>query len=86
MKSEYVSVCKQIIAKNNKEGWRDPQPAIRVSSTPSGTACKRAHRLAIKDANGTVVAEILSSSDGKPVLRCGAKVAIVTVYETEVLA
>jgi hypothetical protein len=70
---------------NNKRGWVDPAPAIRVGSSPSGKATKRAHALAIKDADGNTVATILSSKDGNPVLKCGAKVAIITEHPTEVL-
>lgn len=37
-----------------------------------------------KHVAGNVVARIVSSQDGKPVVSCGAKVAIITEYETEV--
>ena len=81
----YISVCKNVIGSNNKNNWEDPKPAIRVSNTPSGKVTQRAHTLAIKDAEGNVVARIVSSTDGKPVINCGAKVAIITEYETEVI-
>jgi len=81
----YVSVCKQVIAQNNKAGWVDPKPAIRVSNTPSGKVTQRAHTIAIKDAAGNVVARVVSSTDGKPVISCGAKVAIITEYDTEIV-
>lgn len=81
----YISVCKNVIASNNKNGWVSPKPCIRVSKTPSGKVRQRAHKLAIKDKEGNVVAQIVSSTDGKPVISCGAKVAIITEYETEVL-
>lgn len=80
----YISVCKQVIAQNNKAGWVDPKPAIRVSRTPSGKVQQRAHVLAIKDGQGNVVARVVSSIDGKPVIKCGAKVAIITEFDTEV--
>lgn len=83
--AEYISVCKQVIMSNNKRGWVNPAPAIRVCRTPSGKATKRAHTLAIQDADGNTVATILSSKDGNPVLKCGAKVAIVTEYPTEIV-
>lgn len=83
--AEYISVCKQVIQSNNKRGWVDPDPAIRVCRTPSGKATKRAHTLAIMDAEGNIVATILSSKDGNPVLKCGAKVAIITEHPTEIL-
>lgn len=83
--SDYISVCKNVIASNNKRGWQNPEPAIRVSNAPNGKVRKRAHVLAIKDAAGNSVAHIISTKDGQPVIACGAKVAIVTAYPTEVL-
>lgn len=80
----YVSVCKNVIAANNKRNWKEPDPAIRVSNTPSGKVTKRAHTLLIKDKDGNVVARIISTTDGNPVIKCGAKVAIITEYETEI--
>jgi len=80
----YVSVCKNVIASNNKRGWADPSPAIRVSNTPSGKVMQRAHTIAIKDAAGNVVARVVSTTDGNPVIKCGAKVAIITEYPTEI--
>lgn len=80
----YISVCKNVLAQNNKAKWIDPKPAIRVSNTKSGKVTQRAHTLAIKDALGNTVARIVSSTDGNPVISCGAKVAIITEYETEV--
>ena len=82
---EFISVCKNVIAGNNKRKWQDPDPAIRVGTSKSGKATKRAHTLAILDGNGNEVARILSSQDGNPVLKCGAKVAIVTEYATRVV-
>lgn len=81
----YISVCKNVIASNNKSNWIDPKPAIRVSNTPSGKVQKRANSLAIKDKEGNTVAYVLSSTDGKPIIKCGAKVAIITEYETEII-
>lgn len=82
---EFISVCKNVIAQNNKRGWEDPSPAIRVSDKSYGPATKRAHTLAIHDADGKVVATIISSKNGLPVLKCGAKVAIVTEYPTAIV-
>lgn len=81
----YISVCKNVIASNNKKGWTDADPAIRISITPSGKVVGRAHTLAIMDAFGNEVARIVSTQDGAPVVKCGAKVAIVTVYGTKVI-
>jgi len=81
----YVSVCKNVIAANNKRGWKNPDPAVRVSNTPSGRVVQRGHTLGIKDADGNVVAKIVSTTDGKPVIKCGAKVAIITDFPVEVL-
>jgi hypothetical protein len=76
----YVSVCKNTIAANNKRGWKNPEPAIRVSKTPSGKVVARAHEIEIFDKDGNVVAVLVSSTDGKPVIKCGAKVALITKY------
>ena len=81
----FISVCKNVIASNNKRGWQDPDPAIRVSRTKSGKVTHRAHTLAIKDGDGNIVARIVSTQDGNPVIKCGAKVAIITEYEPEIL-
>ena len=81
----YVSVCKNVIGSNNKNGWKDPKPAIRVGRSKSGAATSRAHILAINDKNGNEVARIISTIDGGPVLKCGAKVAIITEHETRVI-
>ena len=70
----YISVCKQVIAQNNKANWEKPKPAIRVSNTPSGKVVRRAHQLAIYDKDGNEVARVVSTTDGKPVIKCGAKV------------
>ena len=78
----YISVCKNVIASNNKKNWVDPDPAIRVSNTPSGKVTKRAHTIFIKDKDGNTVARVVLSRDGKPVIKCGAKVAIITEYPT----
>lgn len=80
-----ISVCKNVIASNNKKNWADPAPAIRVSKTPAGKVSQRAHTLGIVDADGNVVATILSSKDGRPVIKCGAKVGIVTVFDPIVI-
>ena len=32
----FLSVCKNVIQSNNKRGWIDPDPTIRVSNTKSG--------------------------------------------------
>lgn len=81
----FVSVCKNVIASNNKRGWVHPDPAIRVSAAPSGKVRRRAHVLGIQDGDGNIIARVVSSTDGKPVISCGAKVAIITDYETVVL-
>ncbi len=81
----FISVCKNAIASNNKRKWVDPDPAIRVSKTKSGKAIKRARTLAIKDKEGNTVAKVISSQDGKPVISAGAKVVIVTEFETEII-
>ena len=77
----YVSVCKNVIAANNKAGWKDPQPTIRVSRTPSGKVTMREHGVGIVDREGNVVARLVATQDGRPVIKCGAKVALVTDYD-----
>jgi hypothetical protein len=85
MAKNFISVCKNVIYSNNKSKWKDPAPAIRVSRTKSGKVTARAHTLSIKDKDGNEVARIVSTQDGNPVINCGAKVAIITEYETEVI-
>ena len=80
-----ATVCKNIIFKNNKKGWVDPEPTIRLCRTPSGKVTARAHVVGITDAEGRVVATLISTKDGKPVVKCGAKVALVTDYDMVVL-
>lgn len=77
----YVSVCKNVIGSNNKKDWVNPDPTIRVSKTPSGKVTKRAHSVGIVDADGNIVARLVATEDGKPVIKCGAKVALITEYD-----
>lgn len=81
----FVSVCKNVIGRNNKRNWENPEPAIRVSNTPCGRVVDRGHSIAIKDAAGNVVARMVSTTDGKPVISCGAKVALITEFPVEVV-
>lgn len=76
----YVSVCKNVIQKNNKNNWENPEPTIRVSESPSGRVTQRAHRIGIVDADGNVVARMVATQDGTPVISCGAKVALITEH------
>jgi len=80
-----VSVCKNIIASNNKRGWRNPLPTIRVSKTPSGKVSARAHTIGIVDKNGVVVAKLVATKTGKPIIKCGARVALITNYDILIL-
>lgn len=79
---DLVSVCKNVIGSNNKRGWNDPAPAIRVSRAKHGKVVTRAHELGILDSEGNIVAKVVSTKDGQPVIGCGAKVAIITEYDT----
>ena len=79
---QHISICKNVIAQNNKAKWIDPKPAIRVSRTKSGKVVNRANKLGIVDKEGNLVAEIISTVDGKPVISCGAKVGLITYYDT----
>ncbi len=81
-----ITVCKNVIASNNKRGWKCPDPAIRVAKSKSGKAVDRGHEVAIKDAAGNTVAVIVSSTDGNAILKCGAKVAIFTSFPAQVIS
>lgn len=81
----YISVCKNIIQSNNKRGWNEPDPAIRVSKTKSGKAIARGFTVGIKDADGNIVATIRTTKDGNPIIKAGAKVVIETVYDVQVV-
>lgn len=76
-----VSVCKQQIAINNKNGWADAKPTIRISNTPAGKVTGRANSVGICDKDGNIVARLLATTDGEPVIKCGAKVALITDYD-----
>jgi len=76
----HISVCKNVIAANNKRNWEDPDPAIRVSTSKCGQVTMRSNRIGIVDEHGNVVAEIIATKDGKPVISCGAKVGLITKY------
>lgn len=80
----YISVCKNVIQSNNKRGWCDPDPAIRVARTKTGKASSRGFTVAIKDGAGNVVARIRTTRDGRPIIKAGAKVVIETKYDVEV--
>lgn len=76
----WISVCKNVIMSNNKRNWIDPEPAIRVCKTKAGKVLLRGHAVDITDAEGNVVATIHSTTNGEPILKCGAKVAIETKH------
>lgn len=77
----YVCVCKNKIATNNKKKWIDPDPTIRVSKTPCGKVTSRSHEIGVLDKDGNVVARLVATTDGEPVISCGAKVALITEYD-----
>lgn len=81
----FLSVCKNVIASNNKRKWIDPAPTIRISDTKSGCAVDRAHRVGITDADGNIVAELVATKDGQPVISCGAKVGLITDHDVVIL-
>lgn len=80
--TQFISICKNVIGSNNKKNWIDPQPAIRVSNSKSGKVVNRSNHLGIVDKDGNVVATIQSTTDGKPIISCGAKVGLLTTYDT----
>lgn len=77
----FISVCKNIIARNNKNDWREPEPAIRVSSTQAGKVTIRSNHVGITDSEGNIVAAIKATEDGRPIIKCGAKVALITEFD-----
>lgn len=79
--SNFISICKNVIASNNKRKWVDPDPTIRISRTPSGTVIHRSNHIGIVDKEGNVVARLQSTTDGEPIIKCGAKVALITDYD-----
>lgn len=82
----FVSVCKNVIAKNNKNRWQNPEPTLRVSNTPSGKVVNRSFGVGIVDKDGNVVARLVSTDDGTPIIKCGAKVALITDFDVVDLA
>ena len=82
----YISVCKNVIAENNKKKWKHPKPPIRISQRPSGPAVAHGFSVGILDKDGTIVAKLQTTKDGKPLLKCGAKVMLATEFPTTVLA
>jgi len=87
MKKTYVSVCKNVIQRNNKikrEGLDEAlSPPIRIQNGKWGdkTTCTEA---VFKDAAGNIVGRIFYETD--PILKCGAKVAIEFYGDVEVVA
>lgn len=79
-----ISVCKNVIMRNNKNGWVNPEPPIRISHTATGKAIAHAHVVHIKDSVGNRVASLITTKDGTPLLKCGAKVALLTDYDVEI--
>jgi predicted transcriptional regulator len=77
----HVSICKNVIQSNNKKNWTNPEPAIRCSTTKAGKVVLRSNHIGIVDKEGNVVAEIISTTNGKPVIKCGAKVGLITKYD-----
>ena len=77
----FITVCKNVIMSNNKKNWVNPEPAIRVAKTQTGKAVGRNHSVGIVDSNGNIVAIVATTKDGKPLMKCGAKVAIITKFD-----
>ena len=77
----HISVCKNVIQSNNKREWQEPDPAIRCSTTKYGKVVLRSNHVGIVDKDGNIVAEIMATTDGKPVIGCGAKVGLITKYD-----
>lgn len=75
-----ITVCKNVIGQNNKAGWKNPKPPVRIANTCGGEYTDHVFEVSIKDKNGEEVAKVITTKDGKPVVKCGAKVAIITKY------
>lgn len=78
----WVSINKHRIAKNNKGKWVDPVPCIRISDGKNKPPISYVSDLLVVDEGGRPVAWLVTTSTGEPVLKCGAKVALVTLYDT----
>lgn len=74
----FIHVNQHVIKANNKTG--DRNPVITVKTSTSNTY---GHRVAILDADGNVVAEVIYSPDNP--LRCGARVWIETRNPVKVI-
>lgn len=81
-----ITVCKNVIMTNNKKNWINPLPPIRIGKTNSSKAEYHAFEIIIKDHSGKEVGRIKTTRDGKPIVKCGAKVAIETTYPVEIVA
>lgn len=73
----FITINKHVIAANAKHGRNDPP--IRVAKSKNG---KAVYARGVK-INGP---SELISGDGKPVLKCGARIALVTDADVEVIA
>jgi hypothetical protein len=75
MTKKYIHVNQHVIRANKKNGTNDPVLTIKEGS--SNTYC---HRVRI---NGP--SEVVYSGNDKTLLPCGARVAVVTESEIEIL-
>ncbi len=71
----YIHVNQHVIRANKKSGASDP--VITVKQGRKNTYCTRVR------INGP--SEVVYSGNGKPLLSCGARVAVVTESEVEII-
>lgn len=77
----YININKHVIAANRKNGTDDPPVRFAVGTSGRQTYCSE---LAILDAAGNQVAHIVYDAH-KPILKCGARLAIAADYGVRVL-
>ena len=71
----YIHVNQHVIRSNNKNG--SEEPVITVKRGSKNTYCKKVKILG--------PSEVIYSGNGKPLLSCGARVAVVTESEVEIV-
>jgi hypothetical protein len=77
----YINVNKHVIAANAKHGTCDPPVRFQRGKSGKQTYCQE---LAITDAQGNQVARVIYDPF-KPVLKCGARLAIVADHGVKVI-
>lgn len=71
----YISINKQVVAQNSRRGQVRPPIAVRTSKSGPAVYC---HRLRIDGPSA------LYYTPGRPILKCGARLVLVTESEVYV--